>query len=174
MRALRIALGYLNKAAEVLAGSAIILLTLIMFLNQLARNFLGTSFVGADVLATYLMVWSCFLGAAVIVPAFGHVTVDILLRILGTRLLAVRVIALITAFTGSALTLYLALYGFRLAFFIYMTGSVEPTLGITASVLYFPAAVGLGLMCLNYLVLLVATLRGDSSQWEPMVRQVHP
>lgn len=152
----------LNSVSRMLSGALLLIMTFILFLNIVARNFLGFSYVGTEALGTYLMVWLTFIGAAFIVPIHGHVAVDLLLRAAGPRLM--RAVVILTTIVGMATSIYMAIIGTQLTAFIFATGQVEATLGVSPGYLYMPLAIGMVLMCVNYAELFVAMLRKDDSR----------
>lgn len=151
-----------NAASRALSGALLLIMTFVLFLNIVARNFLGYSYIGAEATGTYLMVWLTFIGAAFIVPTHGHVSVDLLLRAAGPRLM--RMVVIITSVVGMATSVYMGLYGVQLTQFIFSTGQVETTLNISTGYLYLPVGIGMTLMFVNYAELLVAMLRKDDSR----------
>src|SRR5690606_16911969 len=116
----------LNSISRMLSGALLLILTLVLFLNIVARNFFGHSYVGTEALGPYLMVWLTFIGAAFIVPTHGHVAVDLLLRAAGPRLM--RAVVIITTIVGMTTSIYMAVIGTQLTMFIFTTGQVETTL----------------------------------------------
>lgn len=152
----------LNSISRILSGVLLLIMTFALFLNIVARNFLGYSYVGTEALGTYLMVWLTFIGAAFIVPTHGHVAVDLLLRAAGPRLM--RAVIIITTIVGMVTSVYMAVIGTQLTIFIFATGQVETTLGVSPGFLYMPLAIGMVLMFVNYADLMVAMLRKDESR----------
>lgn len=144
------------------SGALLIIMTFVLFANIVARNFLGYSYIGGEAVGTYLMVWLTFIGAAFIVPIHGHVSVDLLLRAAGRRLM--RVVVIITTLVGMTVSGYLAVLGIQLTQFIFSTGQIEITLNISTGYLYLPVGIGMTLMFLNYAELLTAMLRKDDSR----------
>lgn len=153
---------WLNALSRAFSGLLLLIMTFALFVNIVARNFLGDSYVGAEAAGTYLMVWMTFFGAAFIVPSHGHVSVDLLLRASGVRLM--RAVVIITTLVGMGTAIYLAILGIRLTTFIFSTGSVETTLNISTGYLYLPVGIGMLLMFINYAELFVAMLRKDDSR----------
>lgn len=152
----------LNAFSRAFSGAILLIMTLVLFGNIVARNFLGYSYVGGDALGSWLMVWLTFIGAAFIVPIHGHVAVDLLLRAAGVRLM--RLVVLITSVVGMVTSAIMAVVGIELTQFIFSTGQVETTLGVSPGFLYLPVAIGMVLMFVNYADLLVAMLRKDDSR----------
>src|SRR5690606_41599355 len=96
----------LNAISRTFSGVVLLAMTLILFANIVARNFLGYSYIGGDTLGSWLVVWLTVIGAAFIVPAHGHVAVDLVLRAAGVRL--VRLVVVITGVVGLATSAHMA------------------------------------------------------------------
>ncbi len=162
----------MNAVSRAFSGALLLIMTFVLFLNIVARNFLGYSYIGAEAVGTYLMVWLTFIGAAFIVPTHGHVSVDLLLRAAGPRLM--RAVVIITALVGMGTSLYMAKLGVELTAFIFSTGQVETTLNISTAYLYLPVGIGMILMFVNYTELLAAMLRGDDSRLPTVEGEISP
>lgn len=162
----------LNAISRTFSGVVLLAMTLILFANIVARNFLGYSYIGGDTLGSWLMVWLTFIGAAFIVPTHGHVAVDLLLRAAGVRLM--RLVVVITAVVGMVTSAIMAVIGIQLTQFIFSTGEVEITLGLSPGFLYLPVGIGMVLMFINYTDLLVAMFRKDDSRLPSVEVMVDP
>ena len=160
----------LNALSRTLSGVVLLAMTFVLFLNIVARNFLGYSYVGGDALGSWLMVWLTFIGAAFIVPTHGHVAVDLLLRAAGVR----RLVVVVTSFVGMVTSAIMAVIGVQLTQFIFSTGEVETTLGVSPGFLYLPVGIGMVLMFINYADLLVAMLRKDDTRLPSVKVEVEP
>lgn len=156
----------MNAVSRGFSGALLLLMTFVIFLNIVGRNFLGYSYIGAESVGTYLMVWLTFIGAAFIVPTHGHVSVDLLLRAAGPRLM--RAVVIITTIVGMGTSIYLAIIGIQLTQFIFATGQIETTLNIYTGFLYLPVGIGMIMMAINYAELFVAMIRKDDSRL-PMI-----
>ena len=162
----------LNALSRTLSGVVLLAMTFVLFLNIVARNFLGYSYVGGDALGSWLMVWLTFIGAAFIVPTHGHVAVDLLLRAAGVRLM--RLVVVVTSIVGMVTSAIMAVIGVQLTQFIFSTGEVETTLGVSPGFLYLPVGIGMVLMFINYADLLVAMLRKDDTRLPSVKVEVEP
>lgn len=161
-----------NAFSRTFSGVVLLAMTFVLFANIVARNFLGYSYVGGDTLGSWLMVWLTFIGAAFIVPTHGHVAVDLLLRAAGVRLM--RFVVVVTAIVGIVTSVIMAYFGIQLTKFIFSSGEVEPTLGVSPGYLYLPVAIGMVLMFINYADLLVAMLRKDDSRLPSVEGAIEP
>ncbi len=160
MPRIRTYLDCLNAVSLRLAAGLLLVMTFALCVNLLSRDFIGSSFVGVDALSAYFTVWITFIGSAVIVPSHGHVSIDILLRMTGGR--TRRVIYFITAICGMGGSLYIAIFGLKITFFIFNIGVEEPTIGISKAYLFLIPSVASLLMFINYLFLLIDTVLDTS------------
>ncbi len=154
----------LNSICNMFAGALLLFMTLFLCVNIVGRNFVGHSYIGTDAVGTWSMAWITFLGAATIVPAHGHVCVDLLMRATGNRPGLKRPVVIVTAVVGMVTSAILGYLGVQFTHFIFSTGQVETTLGISPGFLYMALAIGMIVMFLNYADLLVAMLRKDDSR----------
>lgn len=152
MRKTRAILRRVNAASLRVSALLLLTMTFMLCLNLLSRDFLGDSFVGVDALSAYFMVWITFIGSAAIVPDHGHVTIDILLRAANKRIR--QVIYVITGIIGSLGSLYIAVFGLKIAISIFDIGVEEPTLSISKGYLFLIPSIACLLMFVNYLVVL--------------------
>ncbi|MBV9191700.1 MAG: TRAP transporter small permease subunit, partial [Betaproteobacteria bacterium] len=93
----------LALALEKLLGAALIVAVAINFVNAVGRYVLGTTFLSADEVQIYIMVYIAFLGAAVATWRRAHLRMDVLVQRLPKS--AQRVLA------GAELVLVLVLAG---------------------------------------------------------------
>lgn len=161
-----------NAFCRTFSGVVLLAMTFVLFANILARNFMGYSYVGGDTLGSWLMVWLTFIGAAFIVPTHGHVAVDLLLRAAGVRLM--RAVVVVTAIVGMTTSALMAFFGIQLTRFIFSTGEVETTLGVSPGFLYLPVGIGMVLLFINYADLLVAMIRKDDSRLPSVEAAIEP
>ncbi|NYT69077.1 TRAP transporter small permease [Pusillimonas noertemannii] len=141
-----------------LAGIALWGMTLVLFVNSLARYFAGFSFVGGGELAQYLMVWLAFLGSYLLVRVQRHITVDLFAVALPLR--ARKLLDLIVGIVGAVLLGYIAWLGAQLTLRIFNTGQVMSSLPILRGYLYLAVPVGCGLMSLAYIFQVFVLLLG--------------
>ncbi|WP_419779908.1 TRAP transporter small permease [Maridesulfovibrio sp.] len=66
-------------------GSIILFASVLLFTNVVMRYLFLAPIFWAEELARYLMVWLIFLGASQVAGVEGHISVNIITRILGTR-----------------------------------------------------------------------------------------
>lgn len=166
MKTFRKIIQLLNTLGRWVSGVMLLLMTFVLFLNVVARNFLGSSYVGTEALGIYAMVWLTFIGSAFIVYNHGHVAVDLLLRAVGTR--PMRYVVAFTAIIGMLTSAIMTWLGIELTRFIFASGQIETTLGVSSGYMYLPIGIGMALMFLNYTELLISMILKDDSRLPSM------
>ncbi|MFA5664073.1 TRAP transporter small permease [Castellaniella sp.] len=155
----------INSLAELTAALALLALSALMLINVFARNVIRQSFIGTETLAVYFMIWITFIGAAVIILQYGHVSVDFFLRMARTREGLSRAIGLLTVATALVISGFFIWYGAQLAYQLFMRGGRVATLGISQGYIYAFITVAMVLMFCNALILGWRLLIGDRSSY---------
>mgnify|MGYP003132833088 FL=1 len=78
MRWLEFPLRLTDKLTAWMLGLMLVAITLILFVNAMARYFAGIAIVGGEELARCLMVWMTFLGSYLLVRTQAHIAIDVL------------------------------------------------------------------------------------------------
>ncbi len=152
--------GLVDGLVSSLAGIALWVMTLVLFIGSLARYFADFAFVGGAELARYLMVWLTFLGSYLLVRVQRHISVDLLSKAVGVR--AKRALDIAISIAGALLLGYIAWLGWNLTSLIFNTGQMMSSLPIQRGWIYLSVPVGCGLMSLAYVFqLLVLIFGGD-------------
>jgi len=160
-------LAALNRAVGSIAALCLLTLSLLLFVNIIARNVLKQSYIGTETLAMYLMVWMTFLGAAVILPKYGHVSVDLMLRMAHGRVWLRRTIGIVMFACATVVCCYFVVHGSLLTYELFASGGDVPSLGISQGYIYLVVTVGMVVMLLNCLDMLIGILCGDESRYPP-------
>ena len=157
---------YLNRFLSLIdvtvgwfAGLSLIIITLILFTNSMARYFFGFAIIGGEELARYLMVWLTFLGSYLLVRVQRHVAVDVLARLLPARLS--RNLDIGAGVLGAVTLGYITWFGWDLASFIMNTGQMMSSLPIQRGWIYMSIPIGCGLMTLAYIAQVLLRLAGE-------------
>lgn len=145
-----------EKTVEFLSGLALILVTGVIFLNALGRYLFSFSLLGGEEFARLLTVYICFLTAFTLVRRDGHVSVDILNRLVSERMQ--RVLRGLVALVGIVLMAYLAVASWQLVGFSAATGQQSTTLPVPRYFFFLPLAIGASLMTLAYLETLIRAI----------------
>lgn len=142
-----------------LAGLSLIMITLILFTNSMARYFFGFAIIGGEELARYLMVWLTFLGSYLLVRVQRHVAVDVLGRLVSESVS--RKLDIGVGILGAVTLGYITWFGWDLASFIMNTGQMMSSLPIQRGWIYMSIPVGCGLMTLAYVAQVLLRLAGE-------------
>ncbi len=82
----------IEKLIEAIGGTSLMVMTIVVFLQVIARYVFKAPFSWAEELTRYLMIWGTFLGAAVLIARREHIVVDILLNVIPMRSKAVLLV----------------------------------------------------------------------------------
>ncbi|MBQ9566026.1 MAG: TRAP transporter small permease [Synergistaceae bacterium] len=140
---------FLERAEEIFCAAALLLTTLILFINVALRYGFSASTSWAEELIRYLMIWITFIGGGVCVRRGAHIRMDFLLSALPARWrtrLTRLVYGLSAAFCAA-----LAWYGVRLVGFTLAHEQISPALELPMWIPYSAMPVGLTLMALHFL-----------------------
>jgi TRAP-type C4-dicarboxylate transport system permease small subunit len=125
----------------------------LFFLNVAVRSTspqLATDLAWIEEATLFALAWLVFTGLGLTLERRRHITMSVFLD---SRSPAVaRVIRRLINFVGLAFSLFLAKSSFDLALFIYDSGQVSPTLGLSVVGLYAPLPIGFALLALRYLL----------------------
>ena len=142
-------LGAIDGLVRWVVVSALLLMTVVLFLNSIGRSVLNISFVGGPALSRLLVIWLTFLGAYLAVRAGTHITVDVLQRLLSPR--TVKRLAIPIGLFGAATTAYIAWLSAIFTWTRFDAGQMDPMLEIPSGLFYLPVPIGGSLMALAFL-----------------------
>lgn len=77
-------------AVQLLCNFLLLIMTGVIMMLVVTRNFMGFSFPWSEELTRYLLVWISFVGAAVLMRDDDHIKIDFLSMVLGPRANAAR------------------------------------------------------------------------------------
>jgi len=163
----------LNNFAELTAALALLALSALMLINVFARNIIQQSFIGTETLAVYFMIWITFIGSAVIIRQYGHVSVDFFLRMVRNSKELLRAIGLLIASSACLVSGFFVFYGAQLAYRLFQSGGQVATLNISRGYIYGFITVAMLLMLCNALALAWGILRGKRSSY-PLTDEEDP
>jgi len=164
----------LNNFAELTAALALLALSALMLINVFARNIVQQSFIGTETLAVYFMIWITFIGSAVIIRQYGHVSVDFFLRMVRNSEGLLRAIGLLTASSACLVSGFFVFYGAQLAYQLFQRGGQVATLNISRGYIYGFITVAMLLMLCNALALVWGIHRGKRSSYPLTDEEVPP
>ncbi|WMS41410.1 TRAP transporter small permease [Acuticoccus sp. MNP-M23] len=152
----RAALGALDKLVSVAAGIALLIVTFTIFLNATGRYTIGATFLGGEELARLLTVWITFVAAYTMLREDGHVSIDLLVRVVPMPVQ--RALRGIAALIGTFTMAYLAWRAWQLCAFSFGTGQLGTTLPVPRGLFFAPVCVGAVLMTVAFLEKLVRAI----------------
>ncbi|MCB5362401.1 TRAP transporter small permease [Pusillimonas sp. CC-YST705] len=160
MKALDSLLRGFDALVKVMAGVSLLVITVVLFINAVARYFADFVVIGGEELSRYLMVWVTFLGSYLLVRVQRHITVDIFSRVISKG--ALRIVNMLCATVGAITLGYIAWLGWELASFIWETGQMSSSLPIRRAWIYMAIPVGCGLMAIAYVFELLVAIFGGT------------
>ncbi|WJS87428.1 TRAP transporter small permease [Paracoccus sp. TOH] len=155
--------GFLSRASLWLAGTGLVLMTLIVFAQVFMRYVMNDSLLWVEPVAILLMSWFIFLGSAVGVHESFHMGFDVLLFFLpdraGTWLKGLSDLSVLCFGIG------MAVYGWQLM--VKTWGTTLPVIGLPGGFGYMPLFAGGLLMTLFVLEHLLKRLTGRMAEAQP-------
>jgi len=141
----------LLQLEKAIMGVGLFVTTVIIFVNVVARYVFENSFVWAEELARYNIVWVAFIGMSLCARVGAHVSMDVLFsRLRGqARLFIWRFINVVTA----GFCVYLAFTGWLLVNSVWRTGQVSPATGLPMWIVYLAVPVGALLTTRSFMLL---------------------
>ena len=142
-------LGAIDGLVRWVVVTALLLMTVVLFLNSIGRSVLNVSFVGGPALGRLLVIWLTFLGAYLAVRSGTHITVDVVQRLLTPR--AIKRLSIPIGLFGAATTAYIAWLSGIFTWTRFDSGQIDPMLEIPSGLFYLPLPIGGLLMALAFL-----------------------
>lgn len=158
MKSLERLLRLFDAVAAGLVGLMLVVITLVLFANAVARYFANFTIIGGDEFARCLMVWMTFLGAYLLVRVQGHVTIDLLAKTLTGRLRSALHVTI--ALIGLVTCAYVAKLGYDITERVFLSGQRMSSLPFARAWFYLPVPIGFGLMALAFFQIIVASHTG--------------
>jgi len=149
-----------NKLERTFLAAAIIVSSLLLFVNVVMRYIFLLPIYWAEEFVRYLMVWLIFIGASQVTLWGGHVAVDMVPRILskrGNAILAFFVNVICILFCG-----LLAYLSIKQMMRVKGAGQISPALEIPMWIAYLSIPAGAILMLLRFVQQLRARIQGKS------------
>ena len=156
VHAARLVIEALDRIVSVAAGIAVLIVTFTIFLNATGRYTMGVSFLGGEELARLLTVWVTFVAAFTMLRSEGHVSIDLLLRVVPAPVQ--RFMRGLTALIGVVTMAYLTWRAYQLTAFSLGTGQMGTTLPVPRGLFFMPVCVGSALMTLAFLERLIRAI----------------
>ncbi|MGH6726328.1 MAG: TRAP transporter small permease [Pseudolabrys sp.] len=130
-----------------------IIMSAMFFINVAVREFapkLATELAWIDEATLFTLAWLVFVGLGLALERRRHIAMTVLEDRLPRPV--TQAIRKVINLTGLLFCIFLVKVGFDLAYFIFQTGQISPTLGISMVVLYSSLPVGFALLGLRYLL----------------------
>ena len=156
LKVARALLGALDRTVSVAAGIALLIVTFTIFLNATGRYTIGETFLGGEELARLLTVWITFVAAYTMLRNDGHVSIDLLVRVVPVQVQ--RVLRGVAALIGTVTMAYLSVRAYQLSAFSLGTGQIGTTLPVPRGLFFVPVCLGGVLMTLAFLEKLVRAI----------------
>lgn len=125
----------------------LIVMTILMFAEVLARYIFGSSFVWIEELVRYMFIWLTFISAAYVTATQSHIRVDVAISVFPKRVQPV--IKKIGLLIWLVFSVAIAYVGFGYAFTMLEVGGNSPSLGIAKGLIYLGIPLGYLLMSLR-------------------------
>ena len=158
MRSLEWPLKLADRLSAWLLGIMLVAITLILFVNAIARYFAGIAIVGGEELARCLMVWMTFLGSYLLVRTQAHISIDIVA--LALKPAHRKILLIVVCSLGAIVAAYFFALGYELTIRIFSSGQRMSSVPLARGWFYLSVPVGMGLMCLAFVQTVLATLTG--------------
>lgn len=141
----------------VATGAAFVLMVIAVFAAVLLREVVEIGLPWLEEVARYLLIWSVFLGTAVLARNNDHITIDAISNALPTS--ANTVIRVVVALLGILIASYFAYLGWLFTARAYQQQQLSLTGYLPVWIGYLVIPVGLGLVAVSYLLSLIALFR---------------
>ncbi len=128
-------------------------MSILFFVNVVVRELypsIASDLAWIEEATLFGLAWMVFLGLGLALERRRHIAMTAILDRFGTQ--AARAIETMINLTGLVVTVFLAKISVDLAAFIYNSGQISPTLGVSMLGLYAPLPVGFALLALRYLL----------------------
>ena len=146
----------IDSVIDALSATALILVTVIVFLNAMGRYVFSFSLLGAEEASRLLMVYMCFFGMYALLRRDGHVSVDVVMLLASPR--AQRVLRGLIGLLTVVVMGFLAWASWRLVGFSAGTGQRSTTLPVPRYFFFLPIALGASLGIISGLETLLRAL----------------
>lgn len=147
-----------DRIAAAVIGFMLLVITMVLFSNAVARYFAGFTVIGGEELARCLMVWMTFLGSYLLVRTRSHVSIDLLSKALNAR--TSKILTSIIAVVGIAVCGYVTILGYEMTQRIFLSGQRMSSLPLARGWFYLPVPLGFGLMAISFLQMMLVEWSG--------------
>ena len=149
-----------NKLEKAFLAGAIIISSLLLFVNVVMRYVFLLPIYWAEEFVRYLMVWLIFIGASQVTQWGGHVAVDIVPRVLSKR--GNAILALAVNLICVLFCIVLAYLSLKQMLRVKGAGQISPALEIPMWIAYLSIPAGTILMLIRFVQQLWTRIQGKS------------
>jgi C4-dicarboxylate transporter DctQ subunit len=159
-----LSLSFLRQAERIVLAVTMVAMTLMFFVNVMVRWASprhASAFAWIEEATLFALAWLVFVGLGLALEQRRHIAMTTLLN---SAPRAATVIGKLISLTGLVFCAFFAKSSFDLALFIYRSGQISPTLGVSMIALYAPLPVGFVLLGLRYLLQLLGLHERSSNE----------
>lgn len=122
----------------------LIVMTILMFTEVVARYIFGSSFIWIEELSRYMFIWLAFISAAYVTATQAHIRVDVALSVFPKKIQPIiKKVGLVIWLIFSAVITYV---GFDYSITMLNVGGDSPALGLSKGIIYLGIPIGYFLM----------------------------
>lgn len=151
-----------EKVENCIMSIGLLLISIIVFANVVARYFFDHSFAWSEELSRYIIVWVTFFGISSCARYDGHVCVDLLPNMLKGK--AKQVQQLVVCLISLALSVYMTVISIQFTITQFEGGNTSIAIAIPIWVIYLSTCIGFFLMSYVYLRKLGSLLKKKAAQ----------
>ena len=143
----------IRMSERALLAILMLVMSLLFFANIAVRELdpaLASELAWIEEATLFALAWMVFLGLGIALERRRHIAMTAVLDRMGPG--TARAVQFAINATGLAVSAFLTKIGFDLAAFIYNSGQISPTLGISMLGLYAPLPIGFALLTVRYLL----------------------
>ena len=146
----------LNRSIENLTAAMIATMVILVFIQVLSREIVGSSFAWTEEVARYLMIWLTFLGGSFAFQHGAHIGIEFFLTKLPTFFQ--KVVTVLAALSSSLSFFYMVVYGFDIVG--RQMGQTSAALNIPMGYVYLVIPISGILMFINLVDVTIKSLKG--------------
>jgi len=151
---------YFSKLEKGFLALGIIFSSLLLFVNVIMRYIFTLPIYWAEELVRYLMVWMIFVGASQVAKWGGHVSVDIVPRMISKR--ASTILAFFVNIVAILFCILLAYYSFQQMSRVKAAQQISPAMELPMWIAYLSIPLGTVLMLIRYIQQIWMRIQGKT------------
>lgn len=147
----------LDRIEEAFCGTALLVTTIVLFVNVVLRYVFSASTSWAEELIKYLMIWIAFIGGSICVREGAHVSIDFFYEYLSEK--GMKIVLTIVNSIAVVFCFLMTIYGMKTIQFTIDTGQVSPALQVPMWIPYLAIPLGFILMTIRYVQEIVKAIK---------------